>query len=217
MKGDSCKVYRQEKDGKWTVLQAYRKGNYICFDTDHFSMYALVYEKNEPEIAKLPNKLNYTVGQAIDLSGMVLKLNEKEITSGFMSKDNLAYKSGKQTVTVLYGDSEVNFDINVREPKVKSVSVSDITMNYKKSTTITPSITADDGAKYTVTYSSSNAKVATVDQNGKVYAAKKGSATITCTVTDSNGNTVQDTCKVTVKYSFGQWLIKILLFGWIWY
>lgn len=101
--------------------------------------------------------------------------------------------------------------------KIYSVDVSDITMNYKKSTTITPSITADDGAKYTVTYSSSNAKVATVDQNGKVYAAKKGSATITCTVTDSNGNTVQDTCKVTVKYSFGQWLIKILLFGWIWY
>ena len=100
---------------------------------------------------------------------------------------------------------------------VKSVSVSDIKLNYKKSTTITPSITADDGAKYTVKYSSSNTKVATVDENGKVYAAKKGSATITCTVTDSNGNTVSDTCKVTVKYSFGQWLIKILLFGWIWY
>ena len=106
----------------------------------------------------------------------------------------------------------------VEQPaNVKSVSVSDIKLNYKKSTTITPSITADDGAKYTVKYSSSNTKVATVDENGKVYAAKKGSATITCTVTDSNGNTVQDTCKVTVKYSFGQWLIKILLFGWIWY
>ena len=100
---------------------------------------------------------------------------------------------------------------------VKSVSVSDIKLNYKKSTTIMPSITADDGVKYTVKYSSSNTKVATVDENGKVYAAKKGSATITCTVTDSNGNTVSDTCKVTVKYSFGQWLIKILLFGWIWY
>ena len=100
---------------------------------------------------------------------------------------------------------------------VKSVSVSDITLNYKKSATIKPTIKADKGAKYTVKYSSSNTKVATVDENGKVYAAKKGSATITCTVTDSNGNTVQDTCKVTVKYSFGQWLIKILLFGWIWY
>ena len=100
---------------------------------------------------------------------------------------------------------------------VKSVSVSDIKLNYKKSMTIKPTIKADDGAKYTVKYSSSNTKVATIDDNGKVYAAKKGSATITCTVTDSNGNTVQDTCKVTVKYSFGQWLIKILLFGWIWY
>ena len=100
---------------------------------------------------------------------------------------------------------------------VKSVSVSDITLNYKKSTTIKPTIKADEGAKYKVEYSTSNAKVATVDNNGKVYAAKKGSATITCTVTDSNGNTVQGTCKVTVKYSFGQWLIKILLFGWIWY
>ena len=100
---------------------------------------------------------------------------------------------------------------------VKSVSVSDITLNYKKSATIKPTIKADDGAKYTVKYSSSNTKVATVDKNGKVYGAKKGTATITCTVTDSNGNTVQDTCKVTVKYSFGQWLIVILLFGWIWY
>ena len=100
---------------------------------------------------------------------------------------------------------------------VKSVSVSDITLNYKKSATIKPTIKADEGAKYTVKYSSSNTKVATVDENGKVYAAKKGNATIICTVTDSNGDTVQDTCKVTVKYSFGQWLIKILLFGWIWY
>ena len=107
--------------------------------------------------------------------------------------------------------------VQVSKSRVRDVSVSDITLNYKKSTTIKPTIKADEGAKYTVKYSSSNTKVATVDENGKVYAAKKGSATITCTVTDSNGNTVQDTCKVTVKYSFGQWLIKILLFGWIWY
>ena len=100
---------------------------------------------------------------------------------------------------------------------VKSVSVSDITMNYKKSAKINPTITADDGAEYTVKYSSSNTSVARVDDNGNIYGAKRGSATITCTVTDSNGNTVSDSCNVTVKYSFGQWLIIILLFGWIWY
>lgn len=100
---------------------------------------------------------------------------------------------------------------------VKSVSIDDISLNYKKSTTLKPTLKADDGAKYTVKYESSNPKVASVDKNGKVTALKKGSAKITCTVTDELGGTVTDTCKVTVKYSFGQWLIKILLFGWIWY
>lgn len=102
---------------------------------------------------------------------------------------------------------------------VKSVSIDDISLNYKKSTTLKPTIKADDGVKYTVKYSSSNTKVATVDKNGKVTATKRGSgtATITCTVTDKFGNTVTDTCKVNVKLSFGQILITYVLFGWIWY
>ena len=102
-------------------------------------------------------------------------------------------------------------------PSVKGVDIKDIKLTYKKSEKIKPNITADDGAKYTVKYESSNPKVASVDKNGKVTALKKGTAKITCTVTDSNGNTVSDTCNVTVKYNFGQWLIIILLFGWIWY
>ena len=134
-----------------------------------------------------------------------------------------AVGKGKATITAtsstgLYAKCVVNVDtVEQEKPRVNSIKIDDISLNYKKSTTLKPTIKADDGVKYTVKYSSSNTKVATVDENGKVYAAKKGSATITCTVTDSNGNTVQDTCKVTVKYSFGQWLIKILLFGWIWY
>ena len=101
--------------------------------------------------------------------------------------------------------------------KVNSVKIDDITLNYKASATVKPTIKADDGVEYTVKYSSSNTKVATVDKNGKVYAAKRGTATITCTVTDSDGNTVQDTCKVTVKYTWWQWIIIIVLFGWAWY
>ncbi len=82
---------------------------------------------------------------------------------------------------------------------------------------ITPSVTADSGAEYTVKYSSSNTKAVSVDNDGNVKGLKRGSSTITCTVIDSNGTVVQDTCTVTVKYTFWQWLIKILLFGWIWY
>ena len=103
-------------------------------------------------------------------------------------------------------------------PTVKSVKIDDnAEINYKSSYKISSEITAESGAEYIAEWQSSNPKVASVDKNGKVTALKKGTAKITCTVKDSYGNTVSDTCDVTVKYSFGQWLIKILLFGWIWY
>lgn len=100
---------------------------------------------------------------------------------------------------------------------VKSVCVADVTLNCKKSTTLIPKITADEGAEYTVEYKSSNTKVATVDEDGNVFAARRGTADINVTVTDSYGNTITDTCKITVKYTWWQWIIKVVLFGWIWY
>ena len=101
--------------------------------------------------------------------------------------------------------------------KVHSVSISDISMSYKDSATITPNISVDAGVDYTVTYSSSNTDVVSIDANGKLITNDKGSATITVTVTDEYGNTVTDTCKVNVSYKWWQWIIVIVLFGWIWY
>lgn len=100
---------------------------------------------------------------------------------------------------------------------VKSVSVDDMSLIWKKTGQLAPKINADDGVVYTVSYSTSDPKIATVDKNGKVTAVDKGTATVTCTVTDSNGNTVTDICKVTVTYTWWQWIIKFVLFGWIWY
>ena len=101
--------------------------------------------------------------------------------------------------------------------EVKSVSIDDISMSYKNSATITPTINADSNVNYTVSYSSSNNAVASVDENGKITTNGTGSATITVTVTDENGNVVSDTCEVEVKYKWWQWIIVIVLFGWIWY
>lgn len=101
--------------------------------------------------------------------------------------------------------------------KVHSVSINDISMSYKDSATVTPSINADSGVNYTVTYSSSNTDVVSVDSNGRLTTNDKGSATITVTVTDEYGNTVKDTCEVKVSYNWWQWIIVIVLFGWIWY
>jgi uncharacterized protein YjdB len=57
--------------------------------------------------------------------------------------------------------------------------------------------------------------VVKVDKDtGKITAVGNGSATITAT---SVANGLQDTCEITVKYSFVQWLIVIFLFGWLWF
>ena len=100
---------------------------------------------------------------------------------------------------------------------LKSVALKDVNIYYKASTILKPEINATSGIKATVAYNSSNPNVASVGADGNVKAIKKGTATITCTVTDQYGNTVKDTCKVTVNYTAWQWVIIILLFGWIWY
>ena len=105
----------------------------------------------------------------------------------------------------------------IQTAEMPTVSVNDIGLNYKKSVALNPSVTVDENASYTVTYTSSDTSVARVDENGKVYGAKKGSTEITVTVTDEYSNTVSDTCKVNVTYAWWQWIIVIVLFGWIWY
>lgn len=229
----AMKLYREEADGKYTEMKFDVKDGYIYFTTEHFSVYCITsnpitpqklrFEKESIEMDIDKSFIQLPISDPEDISEDVKLIwqssdeNVAEITpNGFVISKSV----GETIITVSTEDGSVSasYKIKVKEmAKVTDVSVSDVTLNYKKSTTIKPTIKADDGAKYTVEYSSSNTKVATVDDNGKVYGAKKGSATITCTVTDSNGNVATDTCKVTVGYSFGQWLIVIVLFGWIWY
>ena len=100
---------------------------------------------------------------------------------------------------------------------VQTVSIGDMEIQYKKTASFNPVIRTEGEVGYTVTYTSSNPKVVTVDPNGNMKTVRKGTATITCTVTDENGNSVQDTCTVKVKFVWWQWILWILLFGWIWY
>lgn len=173
-----------------------------------------------------PTKTTYCVGETLDTSGLSVTAtysngSRETITSDFICSPMKLQTAGQQTITVSYKGETTTFVVIVKAI-VRSVSVNDLSLNYKSSVTLTPQITADEGATFTVTYTSSNPSVATVDNNGKVTSVKqsglnRGSTVITCTATDSYGNTVTDTCKVSVQFTWWQWIIKLILFGWIWY
>ncbi len=101
--------------------------------------------------------------------------------------------------------------------KLHSVTLKDFKLKFNSTKKPEPKIVADSGVKYTVSYTSSDPDVAMIDKYGTIYGDKPGTAEIKVTVTDQYGNTVTDTCTVTVRYTLLQWILKILHFGWFWY
>lgn len=103
------------------------------------------------------------------------------------------------------------------EETVKNVKINDIEVFYRDSAKITPVIEGADAENCIVKYTSSDTSRVVVNDDGVITTVHKGEATITCTVTDEYGNTVKDTCTVTVKFQWWQWIIWILIFGFLWY
>ena len=80
--------------------------------------------------------------------------------------------------------------------KVDSVTLSqnEGTLNVGKSVTLTATVTPENAADTTVTWSSSDEAVATVDSNGNVTAVATGNATITATAGEESAS-----CDITVQ------------------
>lgn len=95
-----------------------------------------------------------------------------------------------------------------------SLSENRLELSYKESRQLIPEIQPADASDPSVAFVSSNPQAAVVDENGVVTAVGRGSARITCTSRDGYAASL---CEVNVRYTPLQWLIKILLFGWIWY
>ena len=114
-----------------------------------------------------------------------------------------AVKAGTATITVTTTDGGKTATCAVTViAKVASVSLdkTSMTLTVGETQTLTATVTPDNAQDKSVTWSSSDATVATVDQDGKVTAVKAGSATITVTTTDG-GKTA--TCAVTIQAATG--------------
>ena len=97
---------------------------------------------------------------------------------------------------------------------ISAISPAPLDLKYREEAQCTAEVMPEDAEGYTLVWSSSDEKVASVDQNGRVRAVGRGAAVITCATQDGYACS---TFTVKVDYSFWQWLIKIVLFGWIWY
>ncbi len=126
-------------------------------------------------------------------------------------------------------DSTFNYDIDNVDVKTQNGSVEIISasvpieslslpeaieLKYKTDKKLNVTISPENADEQVLVWKSSNTKVLEVDDDGNLKTNKRGTSVITVSTEDGE---ISDTCTVTVKYSFGQWLIIIFLFGWIWY
>lgn len=129
-----------------------------------------------------------------------VKIKSSNVKVVKVSKGNLiAKKKGIATITATYQKQKASIKVTVK-PKVKSTS---ITLNYKKKTVTTGKsfnlkVKKVKGlSTKSVSYKTSNKKVATVTSKGKVVGKAAGRATIT--VTSKSNKKIKAKCKVTVK------------------
>ena len=109
---------------------------------------------------------------------------EGNLTAIKRTKDN---EPIKVIVRTEEGLKEAEVEVTVIQP-VTSVTVSETeaTVNNGDEKQFTATVLPEDANNKEVTWSSSNTKVATVDQSGKVKAVGPGAATITVTTKDGN-------------------------------
>lgn len=157
----------------------------------------------EPELTatfKAANALTIEAGKAT----VSVTENGQPVNTATLADGKLSPLYQGQTVILKASEGYKFRKVEAKE-KPAAVKVTAITLN-KTATTITAgqtetlsvsSVTPDNATDQTVTWSSDNEAVATVDADGKVTAVALGTANITATANDGSGVTA--TCAVTVS------------------
>jgi len=153
------------------------------------------------EIKTKPSKLSYYTGEAIDTTGLSLKVTYTDGTSqtiynGFKAEADLS-TTGEKTVTVIYSNKRATFKVSVEDKiiAVESIRVSPETLSLVlgESKKLSFYITPGNATDQSITLKSSDSSVVQVS-GFTVTAAKVGTATVTAS--SANGNT--SVCQITV-------------------
>lgn len=132
--------------------------------------------------------LHYTQTKALSTSTVCIKVDENPTYSNREGKIEITQKNGslKHTITVKQAGRIA----------VTSVELNKTSLQLKEggTETLIATVKPDNATDKTVSWSSSDTGIATIDANGKVTAIKEGNATITAKAGDKTAS-----CSVTIK------------------
>ncbi len=99
--------------------------------------------------------------------------------------------------------------------RIPSVKLEDMNVYCGEKNTVIPVISNPDNLGFSVKYESSDEKILKIDDSGTFTASKRGTAKIKCVITDEFGGVYEAECTVKADFTFWQWVIYIITFGWI--
>lgn len=218
----NSREYKQLSYASFFPVKSLGKVENITYNSDYTTatVYFKLIEDSTTALCKINGNIDLTEGVKFynetnvidvfdinDYSGNKdneIKALEDLITSGWEIN-----KSGLYTLCLRFQNSDyeilpavitfsvdkIGFEKSEIEAKTIKISKTKATMKAGKSVTLTVTVKPKNVTDKTITWKSSNKKVATVDKNGKVTAKKKG----TCTITAVTSNGKKAKCKITVK------------------
>ena len=127
--------------------------------------------------------------QPLDFTGdVVWKSSDPKVATVDANGKVRAEGTGTATITLAVGEKSATCKVTVSQP-VTSISLDKSSASLQSGETLqlTASVYPSDALNKAITWTSSDAAIATVDQSGKVTALKKGGATITATAKDGSG------------------------------
>ena len=220
----SVKIFRRESDGTYTDMKAYPSGNgKIMFMTTHFSEYVIVGEPEATGItlaaptSPIPVGGSYQLVAAAQPDGaslpdLVWASSDPSVAS--VDENGLVKALSVGTATISVTDTASNLSAEVEIDTVQVIDFGDdLTMKVGEKLIYTPVI-QEDYVDYHYRWSSSDPSVVTVEPNeGELTGIKEGTATITMTLVDDDGNIIASsdfTVTVEKKDGFFKILFRII-------
>ena len=221
----SVKIFRRESNGKYTDMKAYPVGNgKMMFVTTHFSEYVIVGEPEATGItlaaptSPIPVGGSYQLVAAAQPDGaslpdLVWASSDPSVAS--VDENGLVKALSVGTATISVTDTASNLSAEVEIDTVQVIDFGDggTTIKVGEKLIYTPVI-QEDYVDYHYRWSSSDPSVVTVEPNkGELTGIKEGTATITMTLVDDDGNIIASsdfTVTVEKKDGFFKILFRII-------